>query len=88
MAGKYKKASSSRGAPFSSLKDVSPSNTVDLPDGVAKGLLVTVDGDLVIIAEDDTLPVTAFPVVAGQVLNVRVKRVKLTGTTATVKAGY
>lgn len=74
------------GKPAVGLKDVTPSNSADLPNGTCRGLLVTANGNLEIITEDGSLP-TTFAVVAGQQLDILVKRVK-TGTTATVKAIY
>lgn len=67
--------------PGVSLRDVVPSNTTTVN---CKALLVTIAGDLVIETFDGGLP-SMFPVTAGQVVPIRVAKVK-TGTTATVKA--
>jgi hypothetical protein len=72
-----------RSNPASNALEVTPSDTVDL-DNITNGLFITVDGDVVLQFADSgevTLPVTA-----GMILPFRVKRVKATGTTATVVA--
>jgi len=74
--------------PFRSLKEVTADDDNDLPDGACRGLLVTADGDLTIVADDDaTVDAVTFPVVAGQIVPVRTRRV-MEATTATVLAGY
>lgn len=64
---------------------VTPSDTVDLPFA-ATGLLVTVAGNLSFLTTDNVIVnMTAAPVM---VIPVMVKRVRSTGTTATVVALY
>jgi hypothetical protein len=72
--------------PAKSIVAVSPNNDADLAF-VCKALLVTVSGNVSFIAQEDATAVT-IPVVAGQILPIRVKRVRATGTTATVYALY
>lgn len=69
--------------PGDDLRDVTPSDTTVVN---AKALLVTVPGDLTITTYGGGAP-TAFPVVAGQIIPVRVRLVKA-ATTATVKAFF
>ncbi len=76
------------GAPASSQVAVTPNDDTDLPDGVCKALEVTVAGNLVTIGADDTVAVTRPNVAAGTIIPVRIKRVKSTGTSATVVALY
>lgn len=67
--------------PITSVKSVTPSDTVDLVDGATRGILVTAAGNVAVITKDGdevTLPVTEkifYPVSVG--------RIKATGTTAT-----
>lgn len=72
--------------PAKSCKLVAPSDAADLAF-VCKALLVTAPGNVSFIAQEDADAVT-IPVVAGQILPIRIKRVKATGTTATVYALY
>lgn len=74
-------------SPGRNLRVVTPDNDADLPDGACKSLWVTADGDLTVIAQDDTDPVT-IPVLAGQCIPIRARRVLATGTTATLVAIY
>ena len=69
-----------------SIVAITPNDSTDLAF-VSKALLCTVAGNVSLIAQEDTAAVT-IPVVAGQILPVRVKRVRSTGTTATVYALY
>lgn len=66
---------------------VTPSDTVDLPGGVTRALMVGADGDLAVIyanGASDTIYL-----LAGVVHPIQVARVKSTGTTATsIKAAY
>lgn len=60
---------------------VTPSNTVDLPDGVTRGLYVGVSGDVNVDMEDgDT--VLFVGLAAGIVHPLRVKRVRVASTDA------
>lgn len=69
--------------PGGSLAAVTPSDTVDLPGGIAKALWIGAAGAVAIIAENDTVAVTLAGAAAGQLIPIRTKRVKATGTTAT-----
>jgi hypothetical protein len=66
---------------------VVPSDAVDLTS-YAKALLVTVAGTLSLIPAKnaDNAPVALAAVVVGQVIPIRTRRVRATGTTATVIA--
>lgn len=66
----------------SRIRLVTPDDDADLPLGVCAGLLVNGTGDISLIAEDDTDPVTITTVAAGYLL-VRARRVRATDTTAT-----
>lgn len=72
--------------PGSSLKLVTPHATNNLPDGVARSLWISVAGDISIICENDTDPVTLT--VAAGLLPFRVKAVRISGTTASAYAIY
>jgi hypothetical protein len=74
--------------PASSQKVVTPSDTDDLPGGACKALEVIATGDVVCLAENDDAAVTRTAVAAGTVIEVRVRRVLSTGTTATLVALY
>ncbi len=67
------------------LFDIVPSDTVELAKP-ANALRVSVGGNLAITDYNGNSP-AAFVVVAGEIINVRVKFVLATGTTATVQ-GY
>jgi hypothetical protein len=77
-------------SPGRSQKAVTPDDDNDLPDGACKALEVIADGDVATIAEDDAddAPVTRSGLTAGRVIEMRVRRVLATGTTATVLAIY
>lgn len=66
---------------------VTPSDTIDLPNGPTTGLLVKAPGNI-----SANLPgagtVVFTGVVAGQFFLATVTRILATGTTATVEAGY
>ncbi len=64
-----------------SLRAVTPNDNVDL-DFVSNGLLIGGSGTISVIARDDADPVSLV-VVAGQILPIRARRVRLSGTTAT-----
>jgi hypothetical protein len=74
-------------SPARKLAAVTPSDTADLAD-VAKSLLVLAAGNVVVIPVDnqDTEAFTFTSVAAGTVIKVIARRVKATGTTATVAA--
>ena len=63
---------------------VTPNDSVDLPGGVCEWLWVGGAGAISIIAEDDTNPVLVSGVPAGTKLDIRAKRVRATGTVATL----
>lgn len=74
--------SSSHLSSATQLAVVTPSDAVDLPQ-VAKSLWVGGAGNVSVIAEGDTVPVTLTAAAAGTLIPLRVKRVRATGTTAT-----
>lgn len=74
---------SSPSTPARSLAAVSPHATDDLPNGVCKALWVGGEGNVAIIAENDTDAVTIVGVPAGTALPIRAKAVRVSGTTAT-----
>jgi hypothetical protein len=67
--------------PAKSLRAVTPHNTNEL-EYVAKALFIGTGGTLSLIAQEDTAAVS-LTVVAGQIVPVRAKIVRATGTTAT-----
>jgi hypothetical protein len=67
--------------PAKSLRAVTPNDTNEL-DYVAKALFIGTGGTLSLIAQEDTAAVS-LTVVAGQIVPVRAKIVRATGTTAT-----
>jgi hypothetical protein len=72
--------------PGSSLVLVTPSDTEALPGGVARSLWISVAGDITVLCENDTDPVTMT--VPYGLFPFRVKAVHASGTTATVYAIY
>jgi hypothetical protein len=79
--------SNQRSAPNAQCVLVVPSDTVDLTIP-ANSLLITVAGNVAIFPVENAAATAPFPVVVGQVIPVRCKRVLATGTTATVYALY
>lgn len=73
-------------SPARSFRSVTPADGSDLPNGVCKSIYVLTNGNLEVLAADDTASVT-IPVTAGMIVPVMAKRV-LEGTTATVVAMY
>jgi hypothetical protein len=67
--------------PAKSLRAVTPNDTNEL-EYVAKALFIGTGGTLSLIAQEDTAAVS-LTVVAGQIVPVRAKIVRATGTTAT-----
>lgn len=66
---------------------VTPSDTVDLPGGVTRALMVGADGNLAVVYANGTED--TIYLLAGVVHPIQVARVKSTSTTATdIKAGY
>jgi hypothetical protein len=80
MAGLISRIGSSE--PSSNPFVVALSDTVDLTR-VAKALYVGGSGNIVLIAEDSDTALTFSNVPSGYILPVRVRRILLTGTTAT-----
>jgi hypothetical protein len=72
--------------PGSSLILVAPHATDPLPDGTSRALWITVEGNISVICENDTDPIT-IPVERG-LFPFRVKAVRVAGTTATAYAVY
>lgn len=68
--------------PAKSLRAITPHDTNELAF-VAKALYVGGGGNISIVAQEDTAPITLTGVVAGQIIPVRAKIVRATGTTAT-----
>lgn len=69
--------------PARSVKAVAPHSSNDLPDGTCDSLYIGGAGDVALIAADDSSAVTFVGLTAGQVLPVRTKAVRVSGTTAT-----
>lgn len=67
--------------PASMLRAITPHDTNEL-EWVTNGIVATGAGNISIVAVGDTTPVTV-PIAAGQVLPVRAKIIRATGTTAT-----
>ncbi|HMP57159.1 MAG TPA: hypothetical protein PKD92_11375, partial [Novosphingobium sp.] len=68
-------------APAASCFAVTPSDTQDLPQ-VTKAIYVGTGGDVVLLPVRATAPVTFRNVPAGAVLDVRVRAIRTSGTTA------
>lgn len=69
------------------LSPVTPSDSVDLPNGITRGLLAVTAGNInVNLAGGGTAVLTGLAV--GQMVAVAVSRVLATSTTATVSAAY
>lgn len=60
---------------------VTPSDTVDIPNGPARSLRIGVAGNVAVV--DPTDVVVVYACATGEVLNVACKRVNSTSTTAT-----
>ncbi len=81
------KSNASRQRSIAYTRPVTPSNTVDLPGGVTRALLVNQPGAVAVVYRDGTED--SLFLLEGVFHPVEVVRVKLTGTTATgIKAGY
>jgi hypothetical protein len=65
--------------------DVTLSDTVDIPEGVTRGLYCHDGGNVACVAADDTVRIFLFG--AGEIKPLRVKRVNLTNTAATDVVG-
>lgn len=73
--------------PASDAKAVTPSDSTDLPNGIARSLLVIAAGNVSFITAKGTTQ-TYSSVPAYTVIPVAASRVRATGTTATVVALY
>jgi len=69
-------------APAIGAAAVTPSDSADLPR-LARALYVGSNGAISVICEDGGAAVTFSNLTAGQILPLRIKRVRSTGTTAT-----
>lgn len=70
-----------------SLRSVAPNDATNLPDGACRGLGCLVAGTASVIAVNDDAPQTIY-LVPGSVHQVRAKRVRMTGTSATGIVAY
>lgn len=86
MATDFSSYADSPTAPARSIRAVTPDDDADLPDGVCKSIYVLVDGNLEVLAANDTESVT-IPVTAGMLIPIMAKRI-MEDTTATVVALY
>lgn len=77
----YRNLEGTASGPATRLRAVSPHDDNDL-EYVASGLFIGGAGTIAVIARNDASPVT-LTVQAGQLLPIRAKRVRATGTTAT-----
>lgn len=68
-------------APAAACFAVAPSDTLDLPQ-VTKAIYVGSGGDIVLVPVQGAAPVTFRNVPAGAILDVRVRAIRATGTTA------
>jgi hypothetical protein len=64
-------------------KPITPSDTVNLPDGVSGGVWVGVGGDVAAVMGNNVMPVVLAAVPTGAWLPIAAKRINATGTTAT-----
>lgn len=69
--------------PASYLRAVTPHASNNLVDGPCRSLWVGTGGDISILAEGDKTAVIVKNVANGQILPIRAKAVRVTGTTAT-----
>ena len=75
--------------PINDIKTVTPNDGADLPNGPCRAIIVTASGTLNIDTAAGTTVSIPIPATAtGVVQYIRVKRVRATGTTATVLACY
>lgn len=86
MATDFSSFADSPIAPARSIRAVTPDDDADLPDGVCKAVYILADGNLEVLAMNDTSEVT-IPVTAGMLIPIMAKRI-LESTTATVVALY
>lgn len=76
-------------SPINDIKTVTPNDGADLPNGACRALFVTAAGAVVIDTPQGTTVTLTFPATAtGVVQYIRAKRIRATGTTATVLACY
>lgn len=81
----FSKASADISSPITVLRTVVTGS--NLPDGVCKAFIVTVAGNVEVIAEEDTVAVSLGAVAVNLVMPIRVKQFT-NNTTATIVAGY
>ena len=79
-------ANSHGSTPTSSAFAITPSDTVDL-DVAVRGIYVGAGGNLRVLLEDDTSPVTLVGVITGVIYPLRVRRVYSSSTTASSLIG-
>lgn len=76
-------------SPINDIKTVTPNDSTDLPNGACRAFIATALGTLVFDTYLGTTVTLAIPATAtGVVQYIRMKRVRATGTTATVLACY
>lgn len=78
------KAVKSLGSPSGKLRAVTPSDTADLADGITRAIYVGGAGNVAVIGADDDTPVTFTAPPVGTKLEIRVRRIMATNTTATL----
>lgn len=72
-------------APYVDVQAVTPADGADLPGGVARGFTVTVAGTITFVPAAQAVAATSvqMTVLSGVLYNIRVSRIKATGTAAT-----
>jgi hypothetical protein len=76
-------------SPINDIKTVTPNDSADLPNGACRAIIVSAAGNLVLDTAKGTTVTLAIPATAtGVVQYIRAKRIRATGTTATVLACY
>ncbi|WP_086606502.1 spike base protein, RCAP_Rcc01079 family [Erythrobacter donghaensis] len=77
----FANAADSLTSPAGNCFAIVPSDTVDLPVN-AKAIYIGSGGNLVVLAMNAAAPVTLRNTIAGSILDIRVRRILATGTTA------
>lgn len=70
-----------------STRAITPNDTNDLSE-IPRALRVGTGGTLVVLAIDDTVPITLLNVADGETIAIMVRKVFATGTTATGIVGF